>query len=404
MTLKEAANVGYDTIAAGTVAFEDQAVDTGWRHPWIRTPAEILWPLVSGKDMLHFPARAVAVGDMNRAISACDLKAFGAALHRFQDSFSHNFTTWSTPMRRICASWCWVLNPLAAAAILTPNPAYGRGAALKHACLGNYPDDHNPEQQARDASMKQGTRSWLLKYRKKCSAATSADLRFESESFSAGTGGPITATPQPSGKNIRISSAPYSPSGRVKVSGGTDEQAKDWEAGFIQTAKQGLRRAHYIGSKDQKLRTVSIPGARRDALVAGGAPWYDPNNSNGPGRVAFAKTDSSVKVSLWDRPGTTPPWDTPDGKGKLNHHSGKDIFTAWMIARKKTAPNDITFLNWTSWEVDYGVTFNYASKGTKTVNKITGTTSNTGSGTGKGKDNPVLTGKIANDSATTVWS
>jgi hypothetical protein len=138
--------------------------------------------------------------------------------------------------------------------------------------------------------------------------------------------------------------------------------------------------------------------------VARGAPWYDPNNENGPGRVEFKKTNSSVSVSLWDQPFTSPPWNTPDRKGKLNHHNGKDIFTAWMIVRNKSAPHTIQYLNWTSWEVDYSVTFNYASKGEKTVKKITGETKNIGSGKEKGKDDPVLSGPIANDSIKTKWS
>lgn len=399
-TLEDALKVGYDPVQAATVAFEDQAVDTGWRHPWISTPLELLNPLVSGKDMLHFPSRGAAINDLNKAINNCDLKAFGAGLHRFQDTYSHNFTTWNIPLRRICSSLCWKLNPLLAAAILIPNPAYGRGAALKHSCLGFYPDEHNPEQQARDARMRTMTRAWLTRFLTECPHR--AALKFTSQSFNKGTGGNLTVTPN--ANSARIRSARYSPSGEAKVEGGTDALAKDWEAGFIQTVKHTGRTAHYIGSKKYKTRRVTFPGAVRDALAAGGAPWYDPNNAIGTGRLAFKKTNSTLNVSLRDTPSTAASWKTPDKKGKLSHHDGKDIFTAWMITRKKTPKNHIEYLNWTSWEVDFRVTFNYATTGKKTVNKILGKTQNTGSGKGKGSDSPVLDGPIANNAATVVWS
>lgn len=225
---------------------------------------------------------------------------------------------------------------------------------------------------------------------------------FSSGSFSAGTGGAITATS--AGANVNIQSAAYSPSGKVKVSGGTDAQATDWEAGFIQTITASEIKAHYAGSKTQKLWTVTVACPKRDALAVGGAPWYDPNNVNGPGRVAFSKTKSSVSVLLWDRPQLPTPWTTPDGKGKLSSTSGKDVFTAWMIARKKTDPKTIKYVKWTSWEMDYGATFNYASTGAKTVDKITGKTKNNGSGDGRGGTTPTLSGTIANNAINAAWS
>lgn len=233
--------------------------------------------------------------------------------------------------------------------------------------------------------------------------APATPLTFSSASFSAGTGGSLT-TPS-TGGTLRIESSAYSPSGSVNVSGGTNAEAQDWEAGFIQTAKSFKNESHYIGSKKEKLQTYSIPGARRDALVAGGEPWYDPNNVNGNGRKAFTNTNSKVSVELWDQPGVRVPWNTPDTKGKLDHNEGKAVFTAWMIARKKTNPNTIHYINWTSWEVDFGVTFNYASSGTKSVKSITGKTKNMGSGAGQGADTPILSGTTGNNSVIgPVWS
>ncbi|MCP5107596.1 MAG: DUF4157 domain-containing protein [bacterium] len=414
MTHKEALKVPFSKGDARIIADADQAVDEGWSHPWISTPLEFINPFVSGKNMLHFPARSVASKEITAAIKSCDLKKFGKALHRLQDTYSHSFPPGVVSPKKIAASYCWkiaaaapfgfrTIAKLLVGKILYSHPLYGRWAVLKHSCLGFYPEDYNtnPEQAARDNNMTASTRKYLGLLQGKC-ASLATPLIFTSTAFSAGTGGAIIPTPRAS--DVEIASAPYSPSGTVEVSGGTDALAKGWEAGFIQAITNSKLKAHYIGSKKEKLRTEYIPGPRRDALVSGGAPWYDPNNSNGPGRVGFKKTNSSVDVSLWDQPVTYPPWKTPDKKGKLDHHDGKDIFTAWMIVREKKTPNTIHYLNWTSWEVDYSVTFNYASTGSKTVKKITGSTKNTGSDKGKGKVNPVLSGKIANDSIKTVWS
>jgi hypothetical protein len=237
-------------------------------------------------------------------------------------------------------------------------------------------------------------------------APAAGPLTFSSDSFNAGSGGALTATPNTAGTGVAIKSAIYRTQGNVKVTGGTDAEAKDWEAGFIQTLKSTNRTAHYIGSATQKKRTIVVATPIRDAITAAGVPWYDATNLNSPpdGRAEFQKTDSSLTVGLGDQPGTSPLWDTPDGKGKLSHHTGKELFTSWMIARKKTAPNTIEHLNWTSWEVDFGVTFNYASSGLKTVNAITGQTKNTGSGTGKGSDTPVLSAPIPNTAHRVEWS
>jgi hypothetical protein len=224
---------------------------------------------------------------------------------------------------------------------------------------------------------------------------------FSSDSFSAGSGGPLTFS---GGTFAKLSSPAYSPSGKVKVSGGTDAQAKDWEAGFIQTVLSYNAVGHYLGSPANTKFSWSTPGPRRDALVAGGEPWYDPNNTNGPGKVAFSKTDSSESVSLWDQPAVELYWDTPDAKGKLNHSDGKSTFALWMIARQKSAPNTIHYLNWATWEVDWSAQFNYASAGAKTAKKVTGELKVTGSGGGKGSATPVLSGTTANSDLKSKWS
>jgi hypothetical protein len=155
-----------DKSIAETIATEDQGVDEGWSHPWRAFARETFNPNISDDDLIHFPSREVAEAELEKSIDKCDVSAFGRALHRYQDTYSHNFTTWPTPAWRICASCCWLLGPIAAS-ILFPNPAHGRRASFKHVCLFTYPDQHNPEQQARDAEMRRGTRFWIRKLRNK---------------------------------------------------------------------------------------------------------------------------------------------------------------------------------------------------------------------------------------------
>jgi hypothetical protein len=241
-----------------------------------------------------------------------------------------------------------------------------------------------------------GDRSRLMRVK-----GAPAGRTFSSASFSPGSGGSLTIT---TGGVARIDSSAFNPSGQVKITGTTDADAADWEAGFIQTVHVSSRVGRYFGSKTQTTFTDASSPNVRDALVAGGAPWYDPNNTNGPGKVAFTKNDETVSVSLWDQPGQPFPWDTPDGAGKLSETAGEDSFTTWMIARQKSAPNTIEYLNWVTWKVDYRAKFNYASTGAKTVKSTKGRTSVTGSGTGQGSNAPVLSGTTANNSSAQTWS
>ncbi|PYS22963.1 MAG: hypothetical protein DMG11_26025 [Acidobacteria bacterium] len=228
-----------------------------------------------------------------------------------------------------------------------------------------------------------------------------AGLTFRSAAFNKGSGGAITFSNTGFAK---LSSPAYSPSGDAEVSGGTDAEAKDWEAGFIQTSISYRAAGSYIGSPTNTTFAWTTPGPLRDALVKTGEPWYDPNNTNGTGRAPFTKTNSKLSTSLWDKPAAELYWDTPDAKGKLDSSSGKSDFALWMIARQKSAPNTIHYLNWATWEVGWSAAFDYASKGTKTTSKITGATKVTGSGAGKGSETPVLSGPITNDKLTSAWS
>jgi hypothetical protein len=158
--LASAPGVGFTPAEARIIADEDQGVDAGWTHPHFRTPLELLNPFVSGQDMIHFPARSVAIAAVNQAIGRCDIRAFGRALHRFQDSYSHSFPR-GEPYSR---DHLW------------PHHApYGRLAVIKHARpgmrgdrgYGTYPDQYNIDttnQGARDTEMRRGSRRWLQRF------------------------------------------------------------------------------------------------------------------------------------------------------------------------------------------------------------------------------------------------
>ncbi|HEX3478069.1 MAG TPA: DUF4157 domain-containing protein, partial [Kofleriaceae bacterium] len=230
-------------------------------------------------------------------------------------------------------------------------------------------------------------------------------LTFSSASYTPGSGGAVTGAT--TATQLGLSSSPYSSTGNVSVTGGTDADAAEWDAGYLQTVQSSARVGHYVGAPPPAAApaattlTVGLPANTRDGNPAGTAPWYD--SANPTAVVPFTKTGSTVTAALWDRPGSGFPWDTPDGLGKLDHTDGKDKFATWLVVRKRSAPNTIQFINWETWEVNWTATTDYASKGTKNVAGVT-TTSNTGSGGGQGSASPNLTGGVANNVVTTTWS
>lgn len=222
-------------------------------------------------------------------------------------------------------------------------------------------------------------------------------LTFTSAGFGPTTKGAITVTPRAGGVYVDLESASFDTSATVKVSGGTDAKAKNWDAGFIQTATATRVIGHYKGSPEHDKRIFALPGARRDALEKRGAPWYDPDNSDGLGPRQYTRSNQEAEVDLHDRPILPFMWQTDDKKGKLTHTEGSMNFTAWLIARRRRGIHTIFFLNWATWEVDFGATFNYASTGDKSVKAITGKTTVTETGTGKGPGGYVLSGELAKD-------
>ena len=60
---------------------------------------------------------------------------------------------------------------------------------------------------------------------------------------------------------------------------------------------------------------------------------------------------------------------------------------------------DITYLNWTTWGIDWGATYDFSAKsGTSTGGGKFGS-----KGEGKGSETPVLVNPVANDAAKVRW-
>jgi hypothetical protein len=220
------------------------------------------------------------------------------------------------------------------------------------------------------------------------------DLSFSSSRFALQTSGTVTMTHNTSGPSpeLMVMSPPVDSSGFVDVSGGNDAAARDWEAGYIQTVFS----LHRVGEYQQPIGThtknldISRNVPTRDGAPnrATPEPWYDNVDSKKP----VLATKSSLYLKFFDQPGQGFPWQTPDGT--LTSTSGNDSFGLWLIVRQKST-GSVTYLNWGTWEVDYTGTADFAhltgTPGGSSGSKVTG------SGSGKGLKEPVLTGAIATD-------
>ena len=75
--------------------------------------------------------------------------------------------------------------------------------------------------------------------------AKAGPLEFKATAFSATGAGSLNITDK--GTYARVASVPYRANGTVEVVGGTDTEAADWEAGFMQTVYESNRKGHYKG-------------------------------------------------------------------------------------------------------------------------------------------------------------
>jgi hypothetical protein len=222
-------------------------------------------------------------------------------------------------------------------------------------------------------------------------------LNFASSNFNPTGGGallikdlPAAASPQ-----VDVRSAPYYSEGDVSATGGTDAEASDWQAGFLQTALTSRVAFDYqdAGTGNHLVNLVyRLAGPTMDGLKGGTPPWYHPISTKD-----FTATNTTLHPKMSDNPSIQPPWTLTGTNGTiatLASSSGKDEFCSWLVVRQKST-QQINYLNYDTWEVDWAANFNAAAKtgaGTGTGTRITS------QGAGQGAAVPVITGKVANES------
>ncbi len=125
-------------------------------------------------------------------------------------------------------------------------------------------------------------------------------LTFSSASYTPGAGGAVTGAT--TSAQLVLTSAAYSSTGDVSASGGTDADAAEWDAGYLQTVQSAARVGHYVGGPSPfappaaTTFTVALPANTRDGNPAGNAPWYD--SANPTAVVPFTKTGSTITAAL----------------------------------------------------------------------------------------------------------
>jgi len=222
-----------------------------------------------------------------------------------------------------------------------------------------------------------------------------APHKFNSCGFSASGGGALSF--RSTAATATLDSPGYDASGEVGISGGTDAQAQDWEAGFLQTDLASRIEDEY-GNKDSTGKYTRVgaevwilPGPTRDG-DKGIMPWYEIKDVR-----AFPKTDSTVKPSMHDAPESHNDWQK--NGGTLAKTSGYDRFASWLIVRQKSTKNHL-FLNWATWEVDWAAEYDAAARTGKGKGKGMRVTD---TGDGQGAHAPQLGDPVANDAQQVAW-
>jgi hypothetical protein len=228
---------------------------------------------------------------------------------------------------------------------------------------------------------------------------TGGPISFASANFNPSMTGAIKIEDEPGrpgAGSVHVYSQPYTASGDVTASGGTDANAADWQAGFMQTQIDKNLDFDYQDAANTHVAYVRITlpgGAHRDGDT-GVIPWYGNETVRD-----FSTTNSTVTPAMSDQPGQEHiPWRVTEpasgNSGSLKGSSGSEHFCSWLMVRQKSTGN-ITYLNWDTWEVDWAATYDPAAKtgsGTGTGCRVTD------QGTGQGSVTPILVDPVANGS------
>jgi hypothetical protein len=221
-------------------------------------------------------------------------------------------------------------------------------------------------------------------------------LQFGSLNFTFDANGLLNTSD--TGAHFKVETKEITSSGRVVAAGGTNAEASDWQAGYIQTIKlvEPLK-GEYLdstGAHNKEYR-VSLPGPTRDGVTGRSDPlWYDEQDSV----RQFEKTNTDRYPRFLDNPRWEFPWTTADGAGKLATTAGYAQFGTWLVVRQISTRGVPTYLNWARWDVGYSAKSDYSSTGwSKLIDK------DRGDGKGRVGVEPVLDGPIANDVVKQEW-
>ena len=219
-------------------------------------------------------------------------------------------------------------------------------------------------------------------------------LTIASSGFKPSGGGPLEVNDMPSAPpKVQVLSAAYYSEGDVTASGGTDAEASDWQAGFLQTVVSSRQAFEFQDQSGTRLGALGgrLPGPTRDGIRGTTAPWYDASRV-----AAFARTNSTLHPAMGDQPTREIFWTITTKSGveaQAAGSTGKDEFCSWMVVRQLSTGN-ITYLNWDTWEVDWSATLDPDAR----TGSSTGTgTRITGQGEGQGSVPPVLDGPLAKE-------
>jgi hypothetical protein len=167
-----------------------------------------------------------------------------------------------------------------------------------------------------------------------------------------------------SSHGVRIHSS-FDVSGTVSAHGGTDAEASNWKAGFIQNVISDNTTARYSTEHSQCFDMFQQP--LNNVLDSDGfdPPWYTVT-----GRQSFSRTNSDLSMTTNDSPEVKWGWmnrcvnDAPKESkddfiskwGELKETSGSYKLATWLVAKHKSI-KEPRYLNYAIWEVDFSVVY-----------------------------------------------
>jgi hypothetical protein len=216
-------------------------------------------------------------------------------------------------------------------------------------------------------------------------------MLFESRNVAAGVSRGLRTENEGPDNNLRLRTYRYlAMADVVAMGGGSDADAPNWEAGYTQTAFDGLRLHNYreiaTGTPMARER-IEVSEPSLDGGFDTARPWYAPPST-------FATSLARVHVEMDDTPGDRAHWQDEGHQVELVSTGGQDHYCSWLIVKHHSSDEPI-YLNWDTWEVNWSSTVDPAHH-TATPAGDAGAQV-TDRGTGQGPHTPMLRGRFFND-------